>query len=482
MKVLYLTSELSPYVSSGGLGEVAFSLPKAIKENGIDIRVALPKYRCINLGEDYKLLVSGRVNSHYYNLLQGKIPNTEIIIYLIENDYFFGREHIYGCGDWEYEDNPARFSFFCNAILDAVEKIDWIPDVLHCNDWQTAPAIGFLYTKSENSYSWANVSSLLTIHNLAFQGRYPGERYAPTGLPQELFHQNCFEYYGDMNLLKGGILLADKINTVSPTYAIEIQTLEYGFGLDGVLRMRNEDLLGILNGVDYTLWSPQNDDEIPIKYSFKEIEKKLECKRELQRELNLPISDCPLFGVVSRLYWQKGIDILTHAIPEILKLDLQLVILGTGDPHYERQLIDISSVFADKIRAIIKFERSLSHKIIAGCDFILMPSRYEPCGLTQMYAMAYGTIPVVRRTGGLADTVKDITPINIRKNEATGISFRPLTPKTLIRSVLEACELHNNKDLKRKIQSNGMSKDFSWEKQSKYYISIYRDLISVVKV
>ncbi|MCX8065638.1 MAG: glycogen synthase GlgA [Candidatus Hydrogenedentes bacterium] len=478
MKILYLTSELSPLVSSGGLGEVAFSLPKALRKAGIDIRVALPKYKTMKALESCKLLYSNRINSFHYNLWETRIPESEVTLYLIENDFFFGREHIYGYGDWEYEDNPARFSFFCNAILEAVEKLGWIPDIIHCNDWQTAPALGFLYTRLENSPTWTYTSSLLTIHNLAFQGRYPSSRFNLTGLPCELLQPNCFEYYGDMNLLKGGILLADKINTVSPTYALEIQTLEYGFGLDGILRTRSEDIHGILNGVDYNIWSPVKDPHILLNYSYQELDKKSECKVDLQRKLNLQTSDVPLFGIVSRLYWQKGIDILISAFPEILRMELQFIILGTGDPKYEKVLTEMQGIFTHNLRVVIGFDRSLAHKILAGCDFIVMPSRYEPCGLTQMYAMAYGTIPVVRRTGGLADTVKDLTPVNLRKKEATGISFRPLTPKTIIRSVLESCEVFKNKNLMKEVRINGMARNFSWDNQSKHYISLYEEIIS----
>lgn len=473
IKVLYLTSELSPLVSSGGLGEVASSLPLALRKAGIDIRIALPKYKTMKIPDNIQLLFSNNVSSSYYNLWESQVPESSVPLYLIENDFFFGREHIYGYGDCEYEDNPGRFSFFCNAILDAVEKLNWIPDIVHCNDWQTTPAIGFLYTKLENSPLWTNTRSLLTIHNLAFQGRYPASRFDLTGLPRELFQPNCFEYYGDMNLLKGGILLVDIINTVSPTYALEIQTLEYGFGLDGILKTRAEDIYGILNGVDYNVWSPVNDPYIASNYSYNELDKKIDCKRDLQQALNLPNSEAPLFGIVSRLYWQKGIDILISALPEILTLELQFVILGTGDPKYEKMLTELQKVFTNNLRVIIGFDRSLAHKIIAGCDFIVMPSRYEPCGLTQMYAMAYGTVPIVRKTGGLADTVKDITPINIKKKEATGISFKPLTPKTIIRCIFEACEIYKNKTLLREVQTNGMLKNFSWDNQSRHYISIY---------
>ena len=480
MRVLYVTAELSPLVSTGGLAEVAYALPKTLNNIGIDIRVALPKYKSINIKEtitqNKPCLFDVSKNSYQAKLLETNIPGTTIPLYLIEHEELFGRDYVYGYGDWEYEDNPRRFSLFCNAVLDAMEQIQWKPDIIHCNDWATSAILPFLLIQLEHNPFWQNTNTLLTIHNLAFQGRYPGSRYTSTGLPGEFFNSNCFEHYGDMNLLKGGILLADKINTVSPTYAIEIQTLEYGFGLDNILRFRSDDLSGILNGVDYSIWSPKNDKYIETNYSKDTLANKEICKSSLLKKVNLPEQNVPLIGIISRLYWQKGIDILIQSLPELLQLDLQMIILGSGDPKYETQLKEISSLFPKKIRTVLGYNTELSHQIIAGSDFTLMPSRYEPCGLTQLYAFAYGTIPIVRKVGGLADSVTNITSDNIRNKCATGITFRALTPKSIIRSVKNAIDLFQNKDILSSIRINGMKQDFSWDKQAKLYLKLYDNL------
>ncbi len=480
MRVLYVTAELSPLVSTGGLAEVAYALPKTLNNIGIDIRVALPKYKSINIKEtitqNKPCLFDVSKNSYQAKFLETNIPGTTIPLYLIEHEELFGRDYVYGYGDWEYEDNPRRFSLFCNAVLDAMEQIQWKPDIIHCNDWATSAILPFLLIQLEHNPFWQNTNTLLTIHNLAFQGRYPGSRYTSTGLPSEFFNSNCFEHYGDMNLLKGGILLADKINTVSPTYAIEIQTLEYGFGLDNILRLRSDDLSGILNGVDYSIWSPKNDKYIETNYSKDTLANKEICKSSLLKKVNLPEQNVPLIGIISRLYWQKGIDILIQSLPELLQLDLQMIILGSGDPKYETQLKEISSLFPKKIRTVLGYNTELSHQIIAGSDFTLMPSRYEPCGLTQLYAFAYGTIPIVRKVGGLADSVTNITSDNIRNKCATGITFRALTPKSIIRSVKNAIDLFQNKDILSSIRINGMKQDFSWDKQAKLYQKLYDNL------
>lgn len=480
MRVLYLTSELAPLVSTGGLAEVSYALPKSLKKLGVDIRVGIPKYKTLKITDECKPVIpcvyNSSTNSFLSMLWETVVSQTDVPLYLIEHEELFGRDFVYGYGDWEYEDNPRRFSFFCSAILDAMERIQWKPDIIHCNDWATVTAIPFLLTKLENNPFWRKTNTLLTIHNLAFQGRYPGTRYGSTGLPVDLFNSNCFEYYGDMNLLKGGILLADKINTVSPTYAIEIQTLEYGFGLDSVLHLRSDDLSGILNGVDYSIWNPGNDKYIEHNFSKDSIENKSLCKSALLKKVNLPEQDVPLIGIISRLYWQKGIDILINALPELLQLDLQIVILGTGDPKYEMRLKEIESNIPQKLRVIIDYNTELSHQILAGSDFILMPSRYEPCGLTQLYAFAYGTIPIVRQVGGLSDTVINITPYNIRKNKATGITFRPITPRSIVRGVVNAMEIYKNKEILPQLRINGMKQDFSWENQAKLYLQLYDTL------
>jgi starch synthase len=478
LRILFVASELTPLMSTGGLAEVAAALPPALQHAGHDVRIALPCYRQIPQEARGVVITACEASADGYArrgaLRRTVVPDTSIPLYLVEHEDFFGRDGAYGSGSYEYTDNGERFSFFCRALLDALEKIDWQPDIIHCNDWQTAALPIFLKTQLQARPFWQRTACLLTIHNLAFQGRFNPVHMPGTGLDMALFYSGLLEYEGDVNLLKGAIILSDQINTVSPRYAQEIQTLEYGAGLHEILASRHDDLHGILNGVDYSVWHPSRDPLIAAPYTQDNPEGKKLCKQALQDTFLLPRSNVPLFGIVSRLHWQKGIDLIVDALEQLVQQDLQIAILGSGDGALEARINDAVRRHPDKIAVFLGFDASRAHAIQAGSDFLLMPSRYEPCGLSQLYALAYGTIPIVRRTGGLADTVNPWRPGMPDTGEATGISFVPLTPQALYRSVKKALVLYQDGASLRQMRQRAMAMDYSWERSCKDYISLYR--------
>jgi starch synthase len=401
------------------------------------------------------------------------IPGTDIPLYLIEHEAYFGREQLYGTGAYEYDDNAERFCFFCLALLHGVARTDWRPDVVHCHDWHTAAIPAYIKTRLAHTEAWRGMPTVLTIHNLAYQGRYKARFLPYTGLGWDLFTPDCLEFDGDINLMKGGIAFASVINAVSPRYAKEIQTPEYGEGLDGFLSTRSNRLYGILNGVDYAQWNPRTDPHIAAPYGPDDFRGKERCKVALQRRVGLPERAAPLIGMVTRLYWQKGVDLVAQAMDSVMRLDVQLVILGTGNALYERMLAGAVAGYPEKARLLTQFDVALSHQIQAGSDFFLFPSRYEPCGLSQMYGLAYGTVPIVRETGGLADTVRPLTPANLRKGRATGIVFRPISPEAIVASITQAARLYESPEILRSVRVAGMKEDFSWERSSKAYVRLY---------
>lgn len=479
-----MTSELSPLISTGGLAEVAGSLPRALRAQGHDVRVIMPCYHGIPeafRGTPYCLCeagLGGRIE--YGQLRKGCVPDSDIPLYLIEHEGYFGREKPYGVGAYEYSDNAERFCFFCLAVLHAVPQLHWLPEVVHCHDWHTAALPIFLRTRYSADPNWGKTPTVFTIHNLSFQGRYTADKLDSTGLDTRLFHDGCLEYQGDFNLLKGAIAFSTKINTVSPRYAEEIQTLEYGDGLDGMLRTRAADISGILNGVDYDIWDPETDHHLAKNYSETDLSGKAACKKALQAVFGLPERNVPLFGIVSRLYWQKGLSLAADALDALMAMDIQLAVLGTGDPELESRFRKAADRYPEHIGVALRFDVALSHQILAGSDFLLMPSRYEPCGLAQMYAMAYGTVPVVRHTGGLADSVRDLNPVHRKHGNATGLSFVPMTSQALMRGVHRAVELFNDSAEFQKVRCAGMSEDFSWDRSCQQYVELYRKAMASI--
>jgi starch synthase len=482
LNILYVTPELSPLASTGGLAEVAGALPRALKARGHDVRCAMPCYGFLPAaakGEVHGTCIA-EMGGHtaYGGLRLSQVPDSDIPLYLIDHEGYFGRPATYGDGNNEYWDNAERFSFFCMALLDGIAQTGWRPDVVHLNDWATAPVAAFLKTRYAHHAFWRGVRVVMTIHNLAFQGRYGSQEFGRTGLGEELFTPEYFEYHGDMNLLKGAIAFADKINTVSPRYAKEIQTREYGEGLDGMLRMRRDDLSGIVNGVDYNVWHPTKDRHVAATFDLKDPSGKTACRQDLQSSMGLPVrDDVPVFGVVSRLYRQKGLDLLPHALYELRDTPFQLALLGSGEKSIEHEMHHAAAQYPDKVSIWMGYNAALSHKIIAGSDYFLMPSRYEPCGLSQLYSMAYGTIPIVRRTGGLADSVIPLNRATNTHGSATGIGFVPCTPQALQRAMGQAIALYGKKRSFEAMRKRGMKADFSWNQSGAHYVSLYEEAL-----
>jgi len=480
--VLFVASEMAPLISTGGLADVVASLPQALRAQGHDVRVVLPAYATIGAehrGKQIGLCTAMLGGTTYHGALrEAREPGCDMPLYLIEHEGFFGREHPYGYGGGEYQDNPERFAFFCAALLDAMPMTNWRPDVVHLHDWQTGPFPGLLRQGKIQASYWAGVKTLFTIHNLAYQGRFGFSRFATTGIEPAL-EDGAYQQSGDINFMKGAILLADAISTVSPRYAMEIQTQDYGCGLETELQARRDRMSGILNGMDYGIWHPSTDKHIPAHYSVEDMTGKAACKAALQEELALAVRpDVPLIAMVSRLAWQKGIDLVANMLPELLREEVQVVVLGSGDPDLENQMIALAATFPERLRVSLRFDVKLSHLIEAGADFFLMPSRYEPCGLSQMYSMAYGTVPIVRHTGGLVDSVRGLNPVTRRRGNATGISFIPKTPQAVLRAAREALALYEDQNLFRQVRENGMQEDFTWDRSSSAYVAVYEGLLS----
>ncbi|HOZ48264.1 MAG TPA: glycogen synthase GlgA [Candidatus Hydrogenedentes bacterium] len=478
LKILYMTSELAPLVSTGGLGDVANALPRALHALGHDVRVAIPCYDAIPpeyRGDEYCMCVIDLGGQPVHGAMRvGCVPETEIPLYLIEHHEFFSRGAPYGFGAYEFEDNAARFCFFSLAVLDGVPQTGWKPDLVHVHDWHTSAVPAYLKTRPLRDPTWRDLPSLLTIHNLNYQGRYPASRLPQTGLPPELFTEDCLEFYGDLNLMKAGIAFASKVNTVSPTYAEEIQTQEFGAGLEGFLRTRTRDVTGILNGVDYSLWHPERDPFTPVPFSVSNMAGKQTCKAALQAKVGLPVRDVPVFGMVTRISWQKGTDLVVECLDHLLGHDIQLVVLGVGDPFYEQTFRDAVARHPGKLTAIIRFDVALSHLITAGSDFFLMPSRYEPCGLSQMYSLAYGTVPICHRTGGLADSIRSLSTDDTEHGRGTGILFAPFGVAAFLDAVGQAIALYQDRKALTAVRRAGMSEDFSWTRAAEAYESLFR--------
>jgi starch synthase len=492
MNVLIASSEAVPFCKTGGLADVVGALPKELEKLKVNVSLILPLYRIIKreglkkMDLRFMVPISGRTEEA--SIWKGKTGNN-IPVYFIEKDKYYDRPELYQTAGGDYPDNAERFIFFSRAILEALKAINLKPDLIHCNDWQTAMVPIYLKTLYRVDPYFKKTSSLLTIHNLGYQGIFWHFDMHLTGLGWEYFTIEGIEFYGKINLLKGGMIFSDIINTVSRTYSKEIQTEKYGFGLDGVLRKRKADLYGIINGIDYDEWNPETDKSIPARYSLDNINGKALCKKTLQREMGLKERGSPLIGMITRLTSQKGLDILSESIEDLMQLDLQLLILGEGEERYHRTISDISERYPDKIGLKIGFDPILANKIYAGSDFFLMPSRYEPCGLGQLISLRYGTIPIVRKTGGLADTVKEFNPKSphplFTKGGQRGISgngflFEEYSAKALLKSVKKAVSLYQNKNMWKSLLHNAISSDFSWGASAKKYLSLYRKAIKMV--
>ncbi len=474
MKILITSAEVVPFAKTGGLADVAGALPLALQELGHDVCVAMPKYGRVgdarfgltNLLDSFPVPLDGQ--SGPAAVKQGFI-GTDIPVYMLANEHYFDREGIYG-----YEDDGERFIFFCRAALEALKRLDWQPDIIHCHDWHTGVIPNWLKTIYKSDPFFAQTASVFTIHNLQYQGIFGKRVLEIAGLEDYGFivHPTEPALSNVIDLMARGVIFADVITTVSERYAQEILTPEYGEKLDFILRDHQDRLFGVLNGIDVELMNPATDKYIAVNYGFSSLDKRVENKLALQREANLPVgAEIPLLGVIGRLADQKGFDILEPAIDHILDMDVQFILLGTGDPHYHQMFTKIAQSYSQKAAIFLTFNAPLAQKIYAGCDLFLMPSRFEPCGLGQMIAMRYGAVPVVRATGGLADTVHNF---DARTVEGNGFTFSRYDRWALFAAVVRALETYRHQEVWRKLQINGMSTDFSWHKSAKRYVELYQ--------
>jgi starch synthase len=478
LKILFVSSEAVPYAKSGGLADVAGSLPQALNEAGVDVRVIMPLYPSTKKVMLDKTPVIDRIAvplgdlklaaSVYMTRSSKRVP-----AFFVQREDLFSRPALYGSSVGDYYDNLERFTFFCHAVLMVACELDFMPDVIHCHDWQTG-LIPALLRGPYNEPFFKGTTTLFTIHNMGYQGLFPGHKLSVTGLKGvDFYHQEGLEYWGNISLLKSGIVYADAVNTVSPTYAEEICMREYGLGMEGILNNRKDSLTGILNGVDYEIWNPEKDGHLPRNYSIKNISGKAICKKELIKEMGLDPSliEKPLLGMVSRLDKQKGLDLLLDIIERLMALDTGLALLGSGDPYIEKAIERAAKGHPGKISIGTGFNDPLAHRIIAGSDIFLIPSRYEPCGLTQMYALKYGTVPVVRATGGLNDTVS-----SYEKGVGNGFKFKGANPEEFLSCIKQAIEFYKNRAEWKRIIANGMKEEFSWKKSADRYVELYRKL------
>ena len=480
MKILLASSEVYPFAKTGGLADMVGALGRALAHAGHEVIIVTPLYRGIRekfpalrpVDWHFDLTLGWRhASAGLWELVRRREPK----IYFVDHPGYFDRPGIYQENNFSYPDNAERYIFFSKCVTHLARYLPAPPEVVHVHDWQTAlvPAL----IRQQGRAGWGTPPQVcLTIHNLAYQGVFPGDAFALTDLPPEYFLPDGLEYFGYLNCLKAGIAYADTITTVSPRYAREICSEELGCGLDGLLRQRRNRLTGILNGVDYHEWNTTKNPHLFKSYSVGRLAGKAANKSALQKQVGLPVSEStPLFGTISRLAEQKGVDIQLGALSEMLNTNLQFVVLGSGSPEYERGYRDLARRFPDKVAVQIGYDETLAHRIEAGSDFFLMPSRFEPCGLNQMYSLRYGTIPVVRATGGLDDSVIDWTE---NPEQATGIKFTEYTSRALARAIRKALVLFNQPELLRHCRQNAMRADFSWGKTVEEYVKVYQSAIA----
>lgn len=471
LKVLLASSEVVPFAKTGGLADVAGSLPLAMEKLGVDIRIIMPKYASVNPVRNSRRPVVGGISNGVKVKDDEATIGKAIKVYFVKNDAYFNRSELYGDKFGDYKDNLDRFSFFSREILERCKREDFSPDIIHCNDWQTALVPVYLNTLYKDDPLFSKTKALFTIHNLGYQGLFPKSEFPRTGLDSSLFSIDYFEFYDKVNLMKAGIVYSGAINTVSPTYAKEILTKEFGCGLEGVLKTREGSIYGILNGIDYGVWNPETDEKIFKKYSLSNIGDKYVNKELLQKETGLKVNkEIPIFGLISRLADQKGIDLLAKIIDRVLSLKTQFILLGTGENKYHILFERIAKSHADSASINLKFDAILAQKIYAACDMFLMPSRYEPCGLSQMISFKYGTVPITRQTGGLKDSVKEFDP---KTGKGNGFTFVDPSPEEFFNAMKKALSIYKDKERWMKLVKSVMGLDFSWQHSAKDYIKLY---------
>jgi starch synthase len=473
MRILFVAPEGLPFSKTGGLADVVEALPKALVAQGHEVAVVLPRYRATEAAAALipSLTISmGGARLRFPAIADGAALDG-VRYFFVDDAAYFDREGLYGSGGKDYPDNAERYAEFCRAAIEIAKRI-WPADVFHCHDWQTALVPVLLRTSYSEDPLVKDIPVVFTIHNMGYHGQFPRDVLERVGLPPRLFHPEGIEFYGSVNFLKGGLVYSDYLTTVSRKYAQEIQTKEFGHGLDGVVRKRAERLVGILNGVDYTAWNPAKDELIAANYSEEDLSGKQVCKRDLLEVFALPLEHLrrPVIGIVSRFADQKGFDLIAEQAHELMKEDLVLVVLGTGDRKYEKLFSALAAAYPGRVGLKIAYDNVLAHKVEAGADMFMMPSRYEPSGLNQMYSMKYGTVPIVRATGGLDDSIE---PFDVEHGTGTGFKFYEYSGEALLYAVQQA--LHHYMDERdwKRIQLNGMAKDFSWKRPAGEYANLY---------
>lgn len=474
MNVLFATSEAEPFIKTGGLADVSYALPKYLKRMDVDVRVVMPKYKNIKVpAEDLNFvkwfMVPVGWRNQYCGIFEYNVDG--VTYYLIDNEYYFLRDGCYG-----YYDEAERFAFFDRAVLMLLKEIGWKADIIHCNDWQTAMVPVLYKIQYQHDPFYSDIKTVFTIHNLAYQGNFdPNILSDIFGLGQELYYNGTLEFYGAVSFMKGGISFADEITTVSKTYAEEIQTLQYGERMDGLLRSRRDHLHGIINGIDYEIYDPAVDKYIFENYDVKTVKTRTENKLKLQKQLGLSIDEhMPMIGMISRLTWQKGVGLIEAAAHDMLKMGIQLVVLGTGEHNAEGFFRNLERMYPGQVSANILFDDVLAHKIYAASDIFLMPSLFEPCGLSQLIAMRYGSLPLVHETGGLKDTVK---PYNEFTGEGTGFSFVSYDPLTLTKILDMALKYYRyDEEIWYNIVVQAMNCDNSWQNSAREYMELYKSI------
>ncbi|WP_296658072.1 glycogen synthase GlgA [Paraburkholderia sp.] len=488
IRVLHVASELYPLLKTGGLADVTAALPAALIEQGADARLLLPGFAGIADGlADLRPIarLERSFGAREASLELGRVPGSDLPVYMIRADGLYARpgNPYLDAAHVPYGDNAQRFALLGWTAAQLAQHIDsaWAPQIVQAHDWHAGLAPAYLRAAAREHGlppGHAHARSVFTIHNLAYQGIFPAQQFGTLGLPADFFDMHGVEFYGQLSFLKAGLYFADKITTVSPTYAHEIQTVAQGGGLEALLRGRTHDLIGILNGVDYGVWNPATDETIAARYSADHMSGKLRCKTELQARLKLAQKhDAPLFGVVSRLTEQKGLDLLLAALPEIVSRGGQCVVLGTGDASLEQGFARAARQHPESVAVELGFDEALAHAIVAGADVIAVPSRFEPCGLTQMYALAYGALPLVHRVGGLADTVVDASLENLADALATGFVFERFEPDALTAAIRRAFALYARSRDWRDTRERAMRKDFGWAVSAQRYMALYRELV-----
>ena len=478
MNIVFAASECVPFSKTGGLADVVGALPKALAEQGHSVSVYLPKYKLTRLKDAKTLLPSVTVpfddQYRFCSVVDGG-KHSGVQFYFIDYPPFFDRESLYGTPAGDYPDNAERFALYSRAVLEAA-KILGVPNIFHCHDWQSALVPVLLRTSYADDPVFRGVATVFTIHNMGYQGIFPPDTLPLLMLPWDLFTIDKMEFWGKVNFLKGALVFSDTITTVSRKYSQEIQTAEYGFGLDGVLRARSSSVTGILNGVDYNEWSPEKDKLIVRQYSSQNLDGKRECKYDLLHQFGVAKAneEAPVIGIVTRFAAQKGFDLIAEVADDLAQLPLIITAVGSGDKLYQDLFLKLNRQFPDKFAVKIAYDNALAHKIEAGADMLLMPSRYEPSGLNQMYSLKYGTVPIVRATGGLDDSIE---PWDAAKGKGTGFKFTAYTGTALLATIQEALQAFKNKAAWNKLMLNGMQMDFSWATSAREYVKVYERLV-----